>query len=67
MEEWGGGYLVPEWQELRSAFRVTFYPHSDIAARLESDVPINVSVNVPVNERQQWFLNKLGKIGREQV
>jgi predicted transcriptional regulator len=39
---------------------VTFYPHSDIKARLEFDVPINVSVNVPVNERQQWFLNQLG-------
>ena len=72
IEEWGsgyrrvmaacqsGGYHAPEWQELGSAFRVTFYPHSDITARLESDVPINVSVNVPVNERQQWFLNQLG-------
>ena len=72
MEEWGsgyrrvmaacqsGGYLAPDWQELGSAFRVTFYPHSDITARLESDVPINVSVNVPINERQQWFLNQLG-------
>ena len=55
-----GGYLAPEWQELGSAFRVTFYPHSDITARLDSDVPINVSVNVPVNARQQWFLNQLG-------
>ena len=45
MEEWGsgyrrvmaacqsGGYLAPDWQELGSAFRVTFYPHSYITAR----------------------------------
>jgi len=61
MEEWGSGYRRvlaacrdigypdPDWQELGSAFRVTFYPLS------ESNVP----VNVPVNERQQWFLNQL--------
>jgi len=62
MEEWGSGYRRvlaacqdmgypnPDWQELGSAFRVTFYPLS------ESNVP----VNVPVNKRQQWFLNQLG-------
>ena len=39
-----------DWfSELGSAFRVTFYPLS------ESNVP----VNVPVNVRQQWFLNQL--------
>ena len=68
MEEWGcgyrrviescqsGGYLIPDWQELGSAFRVIFYPHPEIKVAPESAVP----VNVPVNERQQWFLNQLG-------
>ncbi len=63
MEEWGSGYRRvlaacqdigyphPDWQELGSAFRVTFYPLS------ESNVPINV----PVNKRQQWFLNQIGE------
>ena len=37
-----------DWQKLGSAFRVTFYPLS------EYNVP-----NVPVNERQRWFLNQL--------
>lgn len=69
MEEWGsgyrrvmaacqsGGYPAPDWRELGSAFRVTFYPHPEITALSETYVP----VNVPVNERQQWFLNQLGE------
>ena len=68
MEEWGsgyrrviescrsGGYLIPDWQELGSAFRVIFYPHPEIKVAPEPAVP----VNVPVNERQQWFLNQRG-------
>ncbi len=68
MEEWGTGYRrvmeacqsdgypPPEWQELSSAFRVTFYPHPDVTLAPDVDVP----VNVPVNERQRWFLNQLG-------
>ena len=51
-----GGYSAPDWKELGSAFRVIFFPHPEIVARSETDV----SVNVPVNERQQWFLNQLG-------
>ena len=73
MEEWGsgyrrvmescqtGGYPAPDWQELGSAFRVTFYPHPEIKLVPEDkDVPTNVPVDVPVNERLQWFLNQLG-------
>ena len=72
MEEWGTGYRrvmescqgdgypVPEWQELGSAFRVTFYPHPDITLAADVPVPVNVPVNVPINKRQQWFLNQLG-------
>ena len=48
-----GGYPAPDWKELGSAFRVIFFPHPEVIARSEADVP----VNVPVNERQQWFLN----------
>lgn len=67
MEEWGsgykrvmsacqnGGYPAPEWKELGTDFRVIFFPHPEIMAASEADVP----VNVPVNEQQQWFLNKL--------
>ena len=51
-----GGYPLPDWQELGSAFRVIFYPHPEIKVAPEPAVP----VNVPVNERQQWFLNQLG-------
>ena len=72
MEEWGsgykrvmaacqsGGYPAPDWKELGSAFRVIFFPHPEVMARSEADVPVNVPVNVLVNERQQWFLNQLG-------
>ena len=72
MEEWGsgyrrviescrsGGYMIPDWQELGSAFRVIFYPHPEIKVAPEPAVPVDVPVNVPVNERQQWFLNQLG-------
>jgi len=67
MEEWGsgykrvteacctGGYPEPEWQELGAAFRVVFYPHPEIG----EPSTVNVPVNVPVNERQQWFLEQL--------
>lgn len=37
-----------------------FYPHPEIKVTSEPVVPINVPANVPVNERQQWFLNQLG-------
>ncbi|MBC8419574.1 MAG: DeoR family transcriptional regulator [Desulfobacterales bacterium] len=33
-----------------------FFPHPEVIARSEADVP----VNVPANERQQWFLNQVG-------
>jgi len=68
LEEWGtgyrrvledcraGGYPAPEWQELGPALRVVFRPHSAAAAET-ADVP----VNVPVNDRQRWFLEQLGR------
>ncbi|MCD4843382.1 MAG: DeoR family transcriptional regulator [Methanosarcinales archaeon] len=40
--------------ELGSTFRVIFYSHPD-TDYLDANVPINV----PVNERQQWFINQL--------
>lgn len=65
MEEWGSGYRrvtaackregypVPEWVEIGPVIRVIFPPHPLTA--IGSDVP----VNVPVNKRQQWFLEQL--------
>jgi ATP-dependent DNA helicase RecG len=59
MEKWGsgykriaedcvaGGYPLPEWVELGPALRVVFRPHED------------VPLNVPLNERQSWFLQVL--------
>lgn len=73
MEEWGsgykrvlnacesGGYPEPDWTELGAAIRVTFYPHPEALEDEATDVPVNVSVNVPVNDRQKWFLNQTGK------
>ena len=69
MEEWGsgyrrilnacesGGYPEPEWAELGAAVRVIFYPHPEAVENEATDVP----VNVPVNDRQKWFLNQTGK------
>jgi predicted HTH transcriptional regulator len=66
MEEWGSGYRrvadscardgypVPEWQEVGPSLRVTIFPHPEAGERL-MDVP----VNVPVNERQTWFMEQL--------
>jgi len=63
MEQWGSGYQrimnackkegypEPEWQELGSCVRVIFRPHPD--------VPVNVPVNVGINERQSWFIEQL--------
>lgn len=45
-----GGYPPPEWQELGPVLRVVFRPHP-----LAVDVP----VNVPINDRQRWFLEQL--------
>jgi ATP-dependent DNA helicase RecG len=68
LEEWGtgyrrvledcraGGYTAPEWQELGPALRVVFQPHPAAAAET-ADVP----VNVPVNDRQRWFLEQLSR------
>jgi len=44
--------------KLGLSFRVTFYSHPD-TDYLDVDVPVNVLMNVPINERQQWFLNQL--------
>ena len=69
MEEWGsgykrvlnacskGGYPEPEWAELGVAVRVIFYPHHEAIESETTDVP----VNVPVNDRQKWFLNQTCK------
>lgn len=66
MEEWGsgykrvtdsctrGGYLVPEWQEVGPSLWVTIFPHTEVREQL-----LDVPVNVPVNERQEWFLEQL--------
>lgn len=66
MEEWGsgykrvtdsctrGGYPVPEWQEVGPSLRVTIFPHPEVREQL-----LDVPVNVPVNERQEWFLEQL--------
>lgn len=70
-EEWGtgyrrvvedcqtGGYPVPEWEELGPALRVVFRPHP--AATEEADVLINDPANVPINDRQRWFLYQLNQ------
>ena len=67
MEEWGsgykrvihacqsGGYPEPDWEELSTAIRVIFYPHPAVNEYSHVDVP----VNVPVNDRQHWFLVQL--------
>ena len=69
MEEWGsgyrrvldacaaGGYPEPEWAELGAAIRVVFYTHPEA---IESEA-IDVPVNVPVNNRQKWFIDQIGK------
>ena len=71
MEEWGSGYKrimeacsasgypEPEWQEFGSAIRVVFKPHSDVFHAVAPHIPAGVPANVPVNERQAWFLDQL--------
>lgn len=71
IEEWGsgykrvteacreGGYPDSHWEELGAAFRVVFYPHPDAAQYSTPGGPVSVPVNVPVNERQKWFLEQL--------
>jgi predicted HTH transcriptional regulator len=60
IERWGSGYRrireaceedgypLPSWHEVGPVLRVRLHPHPD------------VSVNVGVNERQQWFLDQIG-------
>ncbi|WP_246293918.1 ATP-binding protein [Desulfobacter latus] len=67
MEEWGsgysriikscrdGGYPEQEWIEQGVSMKVAFRPHPETH---EEDVP----VNVPINSRQQWFLDQV-KVG----
>ncbi len=69
LEEWGtgyrrvledcqaGGYPAPDWHELGPALRVVFRPHPSAAG--DTDVSINVRVNVSINDRQRWFLEQL--------
>jgi len=73
MEEWGSGYKrvihacqadgypEPDWEELGTAFRVIFHPHPAVLEHSRTDVP----VNVPVNDRQRWFLEQLA--ARKQI
>lgn len=73
-----GGYPPPVWQELGAALRVVFQPHPEAAEEERqrsgvpvsepvnaADVPVNVSINVPVNEmfneRQRWLLDQLSQ------
>ncbi|NIA05491.1 MAG: hypothetical protein GWP11_05925 [Proteobacteria bacterium] len=68
MEEWGSGYHrvttacnehgyhIPEWLELGPVLRVIFVPHPLTTSTHAQSSAVNVPVNVPVNERQQWFL-----------
>ena len=75
MEEWGSGYRrietfctengydIPEWFEIGPSIRVVLPPHPLTIQKTEgpihNDVPVNVLVNVPVNKRQQWFIEQL--------
>jgi ATP-dependent DNA helicase RecG len=64
MEEWGsgykrvihacqsGGYPEPDWEELGTAFRVTFHPHPAVLEHSRADVTENVTEN-----REQSILN----------
>ena len=76
MEEWGsgyrrviescrsGGYLIPDWQELGSAFRVIFYPHPEIkVAKVKAaDVAARWNVTEKTAKRDISALKKYGII-----
>lgn len=71
MEEWGSGYHrivtactegeypLPEWEEIGPVLRVTFVPHPQTTTLPLHQEKEDDPVNVPVNERQQWFLEQL--------
>lgn len=73
MEKWGtgyrriiedcdsGGYPYPEWQELSTVMRIKFHSIRIIDEKGMNDYPVNVSVKVPVNKRQKWFLEQSTK------
>lgn len=73
MEEWGsgyirvvnackaGGYPEPIWLELGATIRVTFHPHPVTDEKEISADPVNDPANVPVNDRQKWFLGQTAK------
>ena len=73
MEEWGsgyervinacrsGGYPEPDWQELGTVFRVTFYPHPEAVENANVGVPVNVPESVPITGRQQWYFEQLAE------
>lgn len=66
MEEWGsgykrvteacleGGYPEPEWKELGTSFRVTFYPHAKTIAKEEIQTPTIIDDLLP---KQQSILD----------
>lgn len=60
-----GGYPAPEWEERGSTLRVVFRPHPEVAVAAfeKEDVPVNVPINVlenvPINDRQRWYLDQL--------
>ncbi|WP_151086844.1 RNA-binding domain-containing protein [Hymenobacter baengnokdamensis] len=73
MENWGSGferietdaqklgYLLPTWEDKGSVLRAKLMPHPDpqIPTGDEFTLTSDVIVNVRVNERQQWFMDRL--------
>ena len=67
MEEWGsgykrvtkacleGGYPEPEWKELGSSFRVTFYPHAKTI--MKEEVQVQASAIEDLLPKQQAILD----------
>ena len=53
------GRPEPDWEELGTAFRVIFNPHPAVLEHSRADGPASVPANVPVSDRQRWFLEQL--------
>lgn len=73
MENWGSGferietdaqrlgYVLPAWEDKGSVLRAKLLPHPEpqIPTGDEFTLTSDVLVNVRVNERQQWFMDRL--------
>ncbi len=73
MENWGSGferietdarqlgYALPAWEDKGSVLRTKLLPHPEpqIPTGDEFTLTSDVTVNVRVNERQQWFMDRL--------